>query len=96
MLVLGYSIYLILCFIHLFSAKIEDSPSPPYFLVKDTDDPYKASLDLSKTYSNPPLYQEEEPSSMPPLGFEPGFQHGNPSYQSTIPVSSKKLEVSVR
>ncbi|XP_026679028.1 multiple PDZ domain protein-like [Diaphorina citri] len=87
----------------------QEPKSPPYFLVKDTDDPYKASLDLSKSldstksYPHPPIYvpkdepdmytSEHEPTSMPPMGSEhQGFQHGNPSYQSTIPVSSKKSE----
>uniref|UniRef100_A0A8D9AWN9 non-specific serine/threonine protein kinase n=2 Tax=Cacopsylla melanoneura TaxID=428564 RepID=A0A8D9AWN9_9HEMI len=84
-------------------------PSPPYFLVKDTDDPYKASLDLSqqKTFSHLPLYEtdrvlhqtDQEPTSMPPMGSGvegSGFQYGNPSYQSTIPVSSKKSETKLQ
>ncbi|KAL1464083.1 hypothetical protein WDU94_003765 [Cyamophila willieti] len=36
---------------------------------------------------------------MPPMGCQvegSGFQHGNPSYQSTIPVSSKKLETKLQ
>uniref|UniRef100_A0A8D8VAP4 Tyrosine-protein phosphatase non-receptor type 13 n=1 Tax=Cacopsylla melanoneura TaxID=428564 RepID=A0A8D8VAP4_9HEMI len=77
--------------------------------VKDTDDPYKASLDLSqqKTFSHLPLYEtdrvlhqtDQEPTSMPPMGSGvegSGFQYGNPSYQSTIPVSSKKSETKLQ
>ncbi|KAI5750359.1 hypothetical protein M8J76_015046 [Diaphorina citri] len=54
---------------------------------------YQFSSPESDT-DEPDMYtSEHEPTSMPPMGSEhQGFQHGNPSYQSTIPVSSKKSE----